>query len=54
MNKLKIAFMTIVGVFLVGVGAVLGYQSETPVALDKLLEDYYNEGYKEITWWRDR
>ena len=30
------------------------YNTETPVALDKLLEDYYNDGYKEITWWRDR
>jgi hypothetical protein len=35
MNKLKIAFMTIVGVFLVGVGAVLGYQPETPVQMQK-------------------
>ena len=30
------------------------YTTELPIALDKLLEDYYNDGYKEITWWRDR
>ena len=35
MNKLKIALITVVGVFLVGVGAVLGYQPETPVQMQK-------------------
>ena len=30
------------------------YSTEQPATLDKILEDYYNDGYKEITWWRDR
>lgn len=30
------------------------YATEQPAALDKILEDYYNDGYKQITWWRDR
>ena len=30
------------------------YATEQPETLDKILEDYYNDGYKQITWWRDR
>lgn len=30
------------------------YATEQPATLDKILEDYYNDGYKQITWWRDR
>ena len=30
------------------------YATEQPATLDKILEDYYNDGYKEITWWRER
>jgi len=30
------------------------YATEQPATRDKILEDYYNDGYKEITWWRDR
>jgi hypothetical protein len=29
------------------------YTTESPVTLDKLLEDYYTDGYKEITWWKN-
>ena len=35
MNKIKIAYMTVVGVLLMSVGAVLGYQPETPVQMQK-------------------
>jgi hypothetical protein len=30
------------------------YTTEQPATLDKILEDYYNDGYKQITWWRER
>ena len=30
------------------------YATEQPATLDKILEDYYNDGYKQITWWRER
>jgi hypothetical protein len=30
------------------------YSTEQPATLDKILEDYYNDGYKEITWWREK
>lgn len=29
------------------------YTTKSPVKLDKLLEDYYNDGYKQITWWKE-